>query len=96
MRPERPPRREAPPNGRDAERLAPARQRALEMMREHYRLTKAEAAVAALIAEAHPVRETRVLGVSEFTVRAPLRNIFAKTGVNRQAALVRLVLEQGR
>ena len=64
---------------------------------QHFRLTKAESVVAALIAEAHSVPEAaQRLGVSVHTVRTHLRNVFTKTGVNRQSALVRLVLQAGR
>lgn len=63
-------------------------------LRERFRLTAQEARVALLIAEGHVAKEVAViLGVTVFTVRAHLRNIFAKIGVGRQAALVRVVLE---
>lgn len=62
-------------------------------LRERYRLTAREARVALLIAEGHVAKEVAtMLGVTVFTVRAHLRNIFAKIGVGRQAALVRVVL----
>lgn len=62
-------------------------------LRERYRLTAQEARVALLIAEGHVAKEVAaMLGVTVFTVRAHLRNIFMKVGVTRQAALVRVVL----
>ena len=60
-----------------------------------YGLTPAERRVAALIAAAHAPREIAVrLGISFYTVRAHLRSIYAKTGVNRQTALARLLWEE--
>lgn len=62
-------------------------------LRERFGLTPQEARVALLIAEGYAAKEVAVtLGVTVFTVRAHLRNIFAKIGVGRQAALVRVVL----
>jgi len=64
----------------------------VEVLRRSCGLTRAEATVATLLAEAHTVTEVAaLLGVSVFTVRAQVRSIYAKTGVNRQAALVRLL-----
>ncbi|MBI3785480.1 MAG: helix-turn-helix transcriptional regulator [Deltaproteobacteria bacterium] len=58
-------------------------------------LTKTEAEVAWLMGHALSIAETsRTLGVSIHTVRAHLRQIYAKVGVRRHAQLVRLVLEQ--
>ena len=66
-------------------------------LRQRYRLTEAEAAIAVLIGEGYPLTVVAALRrVSIFTVRAQLRSIYAKTGVTRQAALVRLVLEPDR
>ena len=65
-------------------------------LRERYGLTAREVRVALLIAEGHVVKDvSAILEVSIFTVRAHLRRIFMKTGVNRQAALVRLLLTDG-
>jgi DNA-binding CsgD family transcriptional regulator len=62
-------------------------------LRERYALTLQEARVALLIADGKTAKEVAaMLDVSVFTVRAHLRNIFAKTGVGRQAALVGVVL----
>jgi DNA-binding CsgD family transcriptional regulator len=64
-----------------------------ERLRERYALTAQEARVAVLIADGVTVKEIAAfLEVTVFTVRAHLRNIFAKMGVARQAALVRVVL----
>jgi DNA-binding CsgD family transcriptional regulator len=62
-------------------------------LREIYRLTSAEARVAALVARGHVAKEiAAALGVREPTVRTQLQSIFAKTGTTRQAQLVRLCL----
>lgn len=64
-----------------------------QRLRERYCLTMQEVRVAVLVAEGHTVQEiANRLEVTVFTIRAHLRNIFAKTAVNRQAALVRIVL----
>jgi DNA-binding CsgD family transcriptional regulator len=56
-------------------------------------LTPTEALVATLLTDGETVAEiAHGLEVSVFTVRAHLRSIFVKTGVNRQAALIRLLL----
>ena len=68
-----------------------------ERLRERYRLTPSETRVAMLIADGYTVKEiATALGVSVFTVRAHLRAIFAKTGTDRQASLVRVVLTATR
>ena len=57
-----------------------------------YGLTPAEARVAALLAKGRTVEEVaKLLGVQSNTVRVQLREVFAKTGTNRQADLVRLL-----
>jgi DNA-binding CsgD family transcriptional regulator len=57
-----------------------------------YGLTEAQRAVALFIAGGGRVAEyARQNGVSAFTVRTHLKAIFAKTGVRRQADLVRLI-----
>jgi DNA-binding CsgD family transcriptional regulator/PAS domain-containing protein len=57
-----------------------------------YGLTPAEAQTAALIAEGHAPREVaQVLEVSVHTVRTVIKRVFSKTGVDRQAALARLL-----
>ena len=51
-------------------------------------LTPSEARLAALIAGGHPPREAALaLGWTEGTARSTLRQVFAKTGVSRQAEL---------
>jgi DNA-binding CsgD family transcriptional regulator len=64
----------------------------VEAVRERLGLTHAEAAVAAHLAEGLSLTDVAAgLGVSRNTVRAHLRAIFAKTGMQRQAQLVHLV-----
>jgi DNA-binding CsgD family transcriptional regulator len=64
-----------------------------EGMRARFGLTRAEAGVAMLIADGLSATEIAAhLGISVYTVRAHLRRIYSKTGVNRQVALVRLIL----
>lgn len=62
---------------------------------DRYGLTPAERRVAVLIAAGHSPREIAAqLGISFHTVRAHLRSTYAKTGVNRQTALARLLWEE--
>jgi DNA-binding CsgD family transcriptional regulator len=64
----------------------------VDAVRERLGLTPAEAAVAAHLAEGVSLTDAASrLGVSRNTVRAHLRAIFAKTGVQRQGQLVHLV-----
>jgi len=57
-----------------------------------YNLTRAELDLASLLSSGHSVEEAaRARNVSENTVRSQLKKIFAKTGVNRQTDLVRLL-----
>lgn len=57
-----------------------------------YRLTKAELRVLAAICEVSSVSQAAdVVGASEATVKTHLQRLFAKTGTNRQADLVKLV-----
>src|SRR5262245_43681889 len=68
-----------------------------DALRARFNLTRSEAAVAALLADACTVVEiAQRLHVSVFTVRSHLRRIYAKTGVNRQAALVHRLLTAAR
>ena len=63
------------------------------MLRQRYRLTAAEATLAAALADGHALRdiaEARRLSLN--TLRVQLQAIFAKTGCHRQSELVRLVL----
>lgn len=61
-------------------------------MRELFGLTPGEARIAAALGEGQSLQEiTRRFGISYHTVRTHVRQIFAKTGVRRQAALVRLL-----
>jgi DNA-binding CsgD family transcriptional regulator/PAS domain-containing protein len=62
-----------------------------------YRLTRAEAEVAVLVAQGRSVREIAAArGVAVGTVRNQLKQVFAKTGVRRQAALVRVLADGER
>lgn len=64
----------------------------LEAIANAFKLTPAEMRVLMLIVEVGGVSQVApVLGVSEVTVRTHLQHIFAKTGTNRQADLVKLV-----
>ena len=69
--------------------VAPPRQALVEL----FQLTPAEAELGVLLAQGLDLDEaSQVLGVAKNTARAQLRAIFAKTGVTRQSALVRLLL----
>lgn len=58
-----------------------------------YGLSRAEARVAALLAQGHRLDETaQLLGVAYETVRKHLKQIFSKTGTDRQAELVRMLV----
>lgn len=58
-----------------------------------HKLSKAEAGLAARLVSGMSLRQAAAaLGVSEHTVRSHLKRVFAKTGVRRQAELVRRVL----
>mgnify|MGYP000850464130 CR=1 FL=1 len=60
---------------------------------ELYGLSRAEARVAALLAQGHRLDETaQLLGVAYETVRKHLKQIFSKTGTDRQAELVRMLV----
>lgn len=61
---------------------------------ELFELTPAEANVATLLARGLSLAQVSAAqGISQHTARAQLKSIFAKTGVSRQAELVRLVLK---
>jgi DNA-binding CsgD family transcriptional regulator len=81
------------PDGRLREGSVLSNAERCAQLRDRYALTVQEARVATQVAEGHTVKEiAATLGVTVFTVRAHLRSIFLKTDVNRQAALVRVVL----
>jgi DNA-binding CsgD family transcriptional regulator len=66
----------------------------IEAMAARYRLTPAELRVLMAIIQVGGVPEVApVLGISETTVKTHLQHVFEKTGVNRQADLVKLVAE---
>ncbi len=71
--------------------------RRTEMRKERlmrlYTLTGAEARVAAHLAEGRRLDEiSRLLGISDNTIRTHLKRIFTKTGTERQAELVRMLV----
>jgi DNA-binding CsgD family transcriptional regulator/PAS domain-containing protein len=58
-----------------------------------YGLTDAEAEIATLLSAGHSIEEAaEVRGVKLSTARSQLKSVFAKTGVNRQSDLLRLLL----
>jgi DNA-binding CsgD family transcriptional regulator len=58
-----------------------------------YGLTPSEAKLAAALAEGESLEEAaELMGITRNTARTHLKRIFAKTGTNRQGALVRLLL----
>ncbi len=72
----------------------PGRQRMVEpeVIRKMFSFTPTEAAVAAALANGLSVADTAVmLGIAKTTVRAHLRSIFSKLGLNRQSQLVHLI-----
>jgi DNA-binding CsgD family transcriptional regulator len=70
----------------DKVRSAPAR-----LYQALYGLTRAEARLAALIAEGRSLTEAAAMnGVTRETVRSQLKSVFQKTGANRQTELIRL------
>jgi DNA-binding CsgD family transcriptional regulator len=73
---------------------SPADERAIAMrLQGAYRLTPAEARVAALLAMGQSLEEIAAANeVSYATVRSQVRSILAKTGVRRQADIVRIAL----
>jgi DNA-binding CsgD family transcriptional regulator len=70
----------------DAARASP------EALRDLFQLTRAEALLAAALADGQAlVDAARTLGIAHNTARAQLRLIFAKTGAHRQSQLVHLL-----
>lgn len=64
------------------------------LVAEAFELTPAEARVAAQLARGLSAMEIAALrGVSMQTIRAQIRAVFEKTGINRQSDLVRLLVE---
>ncbi len=62
-------------------------------LRRLYKLTPAEARLAAHLAQGSRLEDAATdLGVSLNTVRTHLKRIFSKTGTDRQAELVRLII----
>ncbi len=65
-----------------------------QLLQELFQLTPAEASLALRLAQGLSLAEvSEQQNVSQHTARAQLKSIFAKTGVARQAELVRLVLK---
>jgi DNA-binding CsgD family transcriptional regulator len=68
-------------------------QRSQEVVRKLFDLTPAETSLALLLTNGLTLEEAaEELGISKNTARAHLRSIFSKTGVTRQATLVRILL----
>lgn len=66
------------------------------LLEEGYGLTPAEAQLALSLVKGYSLQEVADLGgVTHNTVRSQLKNIFLKTGVQRQAQLMRLLLRSG-
>jgi DNA-binding CsgD family transcriptional regulator len=64
-----------------------------ERLRQLFGLSRAEAELVALLAQGYGVREASArLGVTQETARTYVKRAFQKTGVRRQAELVRLAL----
>ncbi|MGU4703690.1 helix-turn-helix transcriptional regulator, partial [Burkholderia cepacia] len=75
---------------RDAERKSQASH---EIVRKLFDLTPAETALALALVNGQTLEEAAdELAISKNTARSHLRAIFSKTGVTRQATLVRLLL----
>lgn len=65
-----------------------------QILGELFKLTPAEANLATLLARGLSLAQVSATqNISQHTARAQLKSIFAKTGVSRQAELVRLVLK---
>ena len=65
-----------------------------QVLGELFGLTPAESNLATLLARGLSLADVSdAQGISQHTARAQLKSIFAKTGVSRQAELVRLVLK---
>lgn len=65
----------------------------VEVLQSLYGLTKAEAMLAALLVEGRDLTEAAAtLQVTKETVRSQLKQVFQKTGTQRQAELVRLLV----
>ena len=64
----------------------------LEQLKTQYGLTNAESRLAIALAEGESVEQASArMDISQHTVRAQLKSIFSKTGVNRQSALTALI-----
>lgn len=75
---------------------ANARVPGADVLRLLFDLTPAEARLTRLLLEGSTMAEAAAaVGVSDHTARTQLRSVFAKTGVSRQAELVRLLLGLG-
>lgn len=73
-----------------AQRSAPR----ADILRALFQLTPAEAALAQLLAEGFSLDEAgEQLGITRNTIKSRLRSVFDKTGTQRQAALVRVLLD---
>ncbi len=58
-----------------------------------YGLTKAEARLAAILADGKSLEEScQILGITDNTARTHLKHVFSKTGTHRQGELVKLIV----
>ena len=68
-----------------------------QRLRAQFGLSRAEAAICTLLAEDLSVNDIADLrGVATDTVRAQLKTIFEKTGLNKQGQVINLVAALGR
>jgi DNA-binding CsgD family transcriptional regulator len=68
-----------------------------EVAARQFQLTPGEVRVLDAVLKVSGVSEiAEVLGISEATVKTHLQNIFGKTGVRRQADLIKLVAAHAR
>jgi DNA-binding CsgD family transcriptional regulator/PAS domain-containing protein len=68
----------------------------INLLREGYSLTKAEARLCHMLAEGNSLPDAAAkCGVTHNTVRSQLQSIFLKTGVRHQGELIRLLLRSG-
>lgn len=68
-----------------------------DLLRQGFGLTAAEARLATVLVEDRSLKEAADLcGVTQNTAKSQLKSVFSKTGIRRQAELVRLLLNCGR
>jgi DNA-binding CsgD family transcriptional regulator len=68
----------------------------MDLLRRSYKLTQAESRLALLLVEGNSVKDAAsALQVTLNTAKTQLKGIFVKTGIKRQAELVKLLLSSG-